>query len=69
MTLSSPREPERRGGSVVFDFDGSGAIARQLNGARYFCDHRPDVGLRISPHFYTRDDEIDAFFAKLHELR
>ncbi len=22
-------------------------------------DHRPGVGLRLAPHYYTRDDEVD----------
>jgi kynureninase len=63
--LRSPRAPELRGGSVVFDFEGSGPAAAELNRRRFFCDHRPGAGIRISPHFYTRDDEIDAFFEEL----
>jgi selenocysteine lyase/cysteine desulfurase len=23
-------------------------------------DYRPGAGIRLSPHFYTRDDELDA---------
>ncbi len=63
--LRSPRAPEERGGSVVFDFEGSEGTARELNRRRFFCDHRPGVGIRISPHFYTREDEIDGFFREI----
>ncbi|HKA86424.1 MAG TPA: aminotransferase class V-fold PLP-dependent enzyme [Haliangiales bacterium] len=63
--LRSPRAAEERGGSVVFDFDGSDAVARELNRRKFFCDHRPGVGIRISPHFYTREDEIDGFFQEI----
>jgi kynureninase len=63
--LRSPRPAEERGGSVVFDFDGSEAVARELNRRRFFCDHRPGVGVRISPHFYTREEEIDGFFREI----
>jgi kynureninase len=69
FTLHSPRAPERRGGTVVFDFPGAGAVCRELCARKFFCDHRPGVGLRASPHFYTRDDEIDAFFAEIAKIR
>ncbi|RMH42737.1 MAG: aminotransferase class V-fold PLP-dependent enzyme [Deltaproteobacteria bacterium] len=68
-TLRSPREPERRGNSVVFDFPGAGDVARELNRRRFFCDYRPGAGIRIGPHFYTRDDEIEALFAEIEALR
>jgi len=69
FALRSPREDHERGASVVFDFDGAGGIARELNRRKFFCDHRPGVGIRIGPHFYTTDDEIDAFFAEIAQLR
>ncbi len=67
--LNSPRDAAGRGGTVVFDFDGSGAVAAELNRRRFFCDHRPGVGIRVSPHFYTKDEEIDLFFAEVDRLR
>jgi kynureninase len=66
--LSSPREAARRGGTVVFDFDGSGAVAAELNKRRFFCDHRPGAGIRVSPHFYTKDEEIDLLFAEIKKI-
>ncbi len=69
FTLNSPREPERRGGSVVFDFIGAADIARELNRRRFFCDHRPRAGIRIAPHFYTKDEEIELFFRELDSIR
>jgi kynureninase len=66
--LSSPRAAARRGGTVVFDFDGSGAVAAELNKRRFFCDHRPGAGIRVSPHFYTKDEEIDLLFAEVRKI-
>jgi kynureninase len=66
--LRSPRDSSERGGTVVFDFPRSGEVAAELNRRRYFCDHRPGVGIRASPHFYTEDDEIGAFFEALRDL-
>ena len=66
--LSSPRD-EQRGGSVVFDFTGAADVCRELNRRRFFCDHRPGVGVRIAPHFYSKAEEIELFFAELKAIR
>jgi kynureninase len=69
FTLRTPREAERRGASVVFDFVGAADVARELNRRRHLCDHRPGAGIRIAPHFYNRDDELEVFFAELDRVR
>jgi kynureninase len=67
--LNSPRDPARRGGTVVFDFEGAGQVAAELNRRKFFCDHRPGAGIRVSPHFYSKDEELDLFFAEIRNLR
>jgi kynureninase len=67
--LNSPRDPDQRAGFVAFDFTGAADICRELNRHRFFCDHRPGVGIRVSPHFYTRDEEIDLFFEAIDAIR
>jgi kynureninase len=69
FTLNTPREASQRGGSVVFDFVGSADVCRELNRRKFFCDHRPGVGIRIAPHFYTKAEEIDLFFGELKKIR
>lgn len=69
MRLHSPRAAEQRGGSVVFDFVGSADVCRELNRRKFFCDHRPGVGLRIAPHFYSKREEIDLFFGEIKKIR
>jgi kynureninase len=68
FTLNSPRG-DNRGGSVVFDFTGSADVCRELNRRTFFCDHRPGVGIRIAPHFYTKPEEIELFFTELKKIR
>src|ERR1051325_844396 len=69
MKLNSPRAAEVRGGSVVFDFASAADVCRELNRRKFFCDHRPGVGIRIAPHFYSKTEEIDLFFAELKKIR
>jgi kynureninase len=67
--LNTPRAAEARGGSIVFDFPSAADVCRELNRRKFFCDHRPGVGIRIAPHFYTKAEEIDLFFAELKKIR
>lgn len=69
LRVPTPLEPERRTGWIGVDFPGSGEVAQQLIDRRIFVDHRPGCGIRVSPHFYTSDDEIVAFFKALDDLR
>jgi kynureninase len=69
MKLNSPRAADQRGGSVVFDFTSAADVCRELNRRKFFCDHRPGVGIRIAPHFYNKADEIDLFFGELKKIR
>ena len=56
--LTSPREPEKRGGSVVFRVPDFQAVHAELAAREIICDTRPDAGIRFGPHFFTTDDEL-----------
>jgi kynureninase len=67
--LRGPADPARRGGSVVVDFDGAEQATETLIARGYTCDYRPGAGLRLGPHLYTTDDEIDAVLAEVASIR
>ena len=69
LRVNTPLEPERRTGWIGIDFDGSDVACRELIARRVFVDYRPGCGIRVSPHFYTTDAEIENFFAELDALR
>jgi kynureninase len=69
LTLNTPLEPQRRTGWIGIDFDGADRACKALIERRVFIDYRPGCGLRVSPHFYTADEEIDHFFHELDALR
>jgi len=56
--LTSPRDPARRGGSVVFRVPDFEAVHAELAARNIICDYRPDAGIRFGPHFFTTDDEL-----------
>ena len=65
--LVSPRESSRRGGTVVLDVPHSERVCQALLRAEVMLDHRPGVGIRLAPHFYTREDEVDRVMKQVVE--
>jgi kynureninase len=69
FTVNTPQDDAARGGTVCFDFAGADVVSRELVRRRFFHDYRPRCGLRVSPHFYTTDDELRAFVDALDDVR
>jgi kynureninase len=69
LRVNTPLEPNARTGWIGIDFDGSDRVCKAMIAERIFLDYRPGCGLRVSPHFYTSDEEIDRFFAALDRMR
>ena len=65
---ATPRDPRRRGGTAAVDFDHALETARELNARDVLVDYRPGVGIRMSPHFYTDDAELDRAFAEIDAI-
>ena len=67
IAVASPREPARRGGTVVLDIPHADRVCQALLQADMMLDYRPGVGIRLAPHFYTRDDEVDMAMKKVRQ--
>jgi kynureninase len=57
FTVRSPHDPAQRGGHVTIDPGDSQRVHDALIARGIVIDHRPGVGLRVSPHFYNSLDE------------
>ncbi len=66
--VASPREPERRGGTVTVHVDEFPAVHKELSERQILCDFRPAAGIRIGPHYYTSDDELRHVIAQIGEI-
>jgi kynureninase len=69
LRVNTPLDPALRTGWIGIDFDDAARACRELIARRVFLDYRPGCGLRVSPHFYTTDDEIVQFFRELDAIR
>jgi len=64
----SPRDPNRRGGTVVVRTPEAEAVYRELGARQVICDFRPDAGIRLGPHFFNTDDELRFTAAQIAEI-
>jgi kynureninase len=66
--LNTPTDDRERGGSVVLDVPGGMAVANELIRRGVIVDYRPGAGIRLAPHFYNTEAEIDHAMATLRDL-
>ena len=67
--VTSPKNPEQRGGTITVWDDNAAAIAKELIRREFIVDYRPGAGVRISPHFYTKDEELDLVISEMKKIR
>lgn len=65
----SPRNPEQRGGTITIAAEHAGAVTKELIEREFIVDFRPGAGVRISPHFYTKDEELHLVINEMKQIR
>lgn len=66
-TVRAPRNAAQRGGTVAFDVPHAYEVAQYLLANQVIVDYRPGAGIRIAPHFYTSDGEVESAVAMIAE--
>lgn len=66
--VSAPREAARRGGTVAFDVPHAAEVARALLVRDVVIDYRPGAGIRVAPHFYTSDAEVERAVGEIDDI-
>ncbi len=66
--VNSPRDAGKRGGTVSIDMPNAERVCRELLKRDILVDWRPNAGVRMSPHFYTLDEELGAAMAAAAEI-
>ena len=68
LCVRSCRNPETRGGVVVIDVPNGKQVTAELARREVLVDYRPNAGIRIAPHFYTSDEEVDHVIREIKSL-
>jgi len=66
--VSASRDAAWRGGTVAFDTPHAAEVARALLARDVVIDYRPGAGIRVAPHFYTSDDEIERVVGEIDDI-
>ena len=66
--VNTPMDPAERAGTVSIDCPNAPEVMRELIAREILVDYRPKAGIRLSPHFYNTDEEIDFALAQIEEI-
>jgi kynureninase len=66
--VNTPRDPDKRGGTVSIDMPDSQEVCRELLRRDILVDYRPNAGVRMSPHFYNTDAELETAIAAVEDI-
>lgn len=66
--LHSPRADSERGGHVTVSPPDAQQVSRELLARDFIIDFRPGAGIRIAPHFYTTEEEIDLVIQEMDRI-
>lgn len=67
LRINTPRDPNLRGGTVILDVENGKQVTRELARRQVLVDYRPGAGIRIAPHFYTTDEELELTIEAVRE--
>jgi kynureninase len=66
--VRSCRDDSHRGGVVVLDVPNGKQVTDELARREVLVDYRPHAGIRIAPHFYTSDEEVDHTISEIRSI-
>ncbi|PWT95615.1 MAG: kynureninase [Blastocatellia bacterium] len=67
--VTSPKDPTKRGGTITIGHPHAAAITKELVRREFVIDYRPGAGMRVSPHFYTTDEELELVVREMKSIR
>jgi kynureninase len=68
FSINSPRNPEQRGGTVSIDVPNGFEVTKELLRREFLLDFRPGAGIRVAPHFYSKDEELDLVIGEIGKI-
>jgi kynureninase len=66
--VTSPKDVRQRAGTVTVAHEHAAAVAKELIRREFIIDYRPGAGIRISPHFYTTDNELELVIKEMKKI-
>src|SRR5882762_886112 len=66
--VDTAENPAERAGTVSIECPHAYEVCRELLARDILVDYRPQAGIRVSPHFYNREEECDFALSQIEEI-
>jgi kynureninase len=66
--VNCPKNAEARGGTVVIDVPHGHQVTTELLRRDFLLDYRPGAGIRVAPHFYSKDEELELTVREIKKI-
>ena len=66
--MNTPKDPAQRGGTVSVDVPNAYEVTQELLRRDFLLDYRPGAGIRLAPHFYTKDEELELVIQEIQSI-
>jgi kynureninase len=66
--VNTSENPAERAGTVSVECPHAAEVCRELLAREILVDYRPKAGVRLSPHFYNREEECDLAIAQISDI-
>jgi kynureninase len=67
--VNSPGNSAERGGTVTLDIPNGYEVTQELLRRDFLVDYRPGAGIRVAPHFYTKDEELELVIREIQSIQ
>ena len=68
FAVRCPRDADARGGTVTLDVPNGREVTNELVRRGILVDYRPGAGIRIAPHFYSKDEEVEIAIREIQSI-
>lgn len=66
--VNCPKDAAERGGTVVIDVPHGQQVTTELLRRDFLVDFRPGAGIRVAPHFYSKDEELELTVREISKI-
>jgi kynureninase len=66
--INCPKDAAQRGGTVVIDVPHGQQVTTELLRRDFLVDYRPGAGIRVAPHFYSKDEELEMTVREIQKI-
>lgn len=66
--VNCPKNSSERGGTVVIDVPHGQQVTTELLRRDFLVDYRPGAGIRVAPHFYSKDEELELTVREISKI-